>query len=1585
MASQITIDPVQGLVDYVLEIKPYHTKIVEVLVEYVQSEPIDVTIAESFDLCINLGIPDIDTRYSYPIIGVDTITNTFTVSGDKRLALHIGQVMEVFSSSLNNNRYTITSLVYDGTNTKVGVQTNIPSTVIDGVIVYRIIEYCPDSNLYGEFLAPENIEESCSIGFGQVFDSISSAYNITSFNTTTNQIIVAGNLSSTFAMDIQFHLEYVTDAAPQILVDAVYTVDTVTVDNSDPLNPITTITTLQSIPTLDFGSPLMTPSVTAQSIYPLDTQYTITATNDGGVNIFSISGDLTSIFTAGSLIDVSGSDGNDGIYYVLRSDYTGGDTKISVAQHIAFPSATRQGRLKFKTVGFDEVIQCTNAPEARIDIRFDERLEFTNTQIDLRDDIIAYNFENTDNTPFGGLPYGTIIDSSAPTITSQTTAPLPTGSPAVIPLFSLWYDVYDDATNKDVKVPSGLKQWNGLRWVSISTANWFDSTNDKLYQRRFAYVGGSPSIIDTGWLEVTTIGGFDNFNIAGVGNIQPIAIQNYTVADIGGGVPQTSYTLATAVAGADPELFSVTVNGLPAAFTLTSSTTFTLEFLEGSPAVDIQNIVNPGDWVIATVKDRNGTQSNVLIAGFANEPHAVFHGGTYGGGSPLANIVTSSVSPDKFEIYGGNFAYHFFGNTKFEGYNDIESLGQWQATSYTVTAVSSGGSPVSNTMSIVGDKTTYFTTGLSFYVNNTLTNKGWFTIKSSSFDGTNTIIVVNETVTTGIFTNDHYGVGSPATIDSQTTINQNYSRDLGVIQGALFDASTQKTIVIPRTTGNVNVTGITYKWIGPVHIDIDFIPSDLMASTIPDVLGVSNQIISSANYLNIVAVDTTLDTFTVIGNQTTLFPDDSEFTIQDSGTDGSPLVTNDGAWSVDRSFYNGAGYEDIIAIDISGSPGGDTFTIVGNYADKFVPGFPFTVYGYRTQILDLSANNLWVYGDNRWGQLGTGEVGWDKSKSSPVQTITGGNWKYVSAGHFNTSSAIKSDGSLWLWGINYDGQLGDNSIIHKSSPIQTVAGGTDWAQVSMGGDHTAAIKTNGELWLWGTGSLGQLGDGTFIAKSSPVQTVAGGTDWLQVACGVTHTAAIKTDGTLWTWGVNNVGQLADNTTVNKNSPVQTVSGGTDWKQVSCGDSSIAAIKTDGTLWTWGWDKYGQLGTNLPDVDKSSPVQTISGGNDWKQVSHGVYHVVAIKTDSTLWGWGKDDYGQLGDESIVNKSSPVQTVSGGNDWAQADGGQRHTAAIKTDGTLWGCGYDGYGQLGADINWTVRIAVSSPIQIVAGGNDWTQVSCGYQHTLAIEMPYISVESSGNYTVLTPGAILSGNNTIIPVTTDLTNDTSDGVTLAFGGTDETLIYVVGDVVTNQQPYGRIVDLQGATSGQLSGQITDNLEFGWTVEDWFQYTILSADLVENTITVAGDARADLQIGQDFEILGAFDTTGSPPGGSPSGVTNNGLYKVRIDEDYRSFGSPIMSRTEVEYDGSTSTTITVYPELSTLVQPFGFIEPNNDAQAIITFTDQIGVVYTELVDATVIQTGGSIMDSWDYPFWDVGSFDETLGTVIHLYSNTFE
>ena len=300
---------------------------------------------------------------------------------------------------------------------------------------------------------------------------------------------------------------------------------------------------------------------------------------------------------------------------------------------------------------------------------------------------------------------------------------------------------------------------------------------------------------------------------------------------------------------------------------------------------------------------------------------------------------------------------------------------------------------------------------------------------------------------------------------------------------------------------------------------------------------------------------------------------------------------------------------------------------------------------------------LWVCGNNNYGQLGLGNT---TLRSSPVQVGTLTNWKQVSAGASGVISAIKTDGTLWLWGYNQYGQLGLGDITYRSSPVQlgTLA---NWKQVSAGPAYSstvAAIKTDGTLWMWGSNSSGQLGLGDFNDRSSPVQ-VGSLTGWKQVNVGNSFIAAIKTNGTLWTWGSNTEGQLGLGNDVGTSSPVQ-IGTLTNWKQLTTGARHVAAIKNNGTLWTWGRGYEGQLGNGIPFLNSSSPIQ-IGSLTNWKLTGCGGYYTLAVKTDGTLWGWGENINGYLGLGATTDRSSPVQVGSLTN-WKQVSGGQDHSVGV-----------------------------------------------------------------------------------------------------------------------------------------------------------------------------------------------------------------------------------------------------------------------------------------------------------------------------------
>jgi len=358
---------------------------------------------------------------------------------------------------------------------------------------------------------------------------------------------------------------------------------------------------------------------------------------------------------------------------------------------------------------------------------------------------------------------------------------------------------------------------------------------------------------------------------------------------------------------------------------------------------------------------------------------------------------------------------------------------------------------------------------------------------------------------------------------------------------------------------------------------------------------------------------------------------------------------------------------------------------------------------------EQSKNVIWAWGFNTYGRLGDDTL---TSRLSPV-TIVGGftDWHQVSGGNLH-SLAVRQNGTAWAWGRNAQGQLGDDTIVSKRSPVSVVGGFTDWCQVSAGSQHSLAVRQNGTAWSWGCNVQGQLGDDTITSRRSPVSVVGGFTNWCQVSGGGAHSAAVRQNGEAWTWGCNNFGQLGDDSIVSKSSPVSVVGGFTDWCQISGGDFHSLAVRQNGTAWAWGSNSSGGLGDDSV-TNKSSPVSVVGGFTDWCQVSVGNRNSLAVRQNGTAWAWGCNSFGQLGDDSIVSKSSPVSVVGGFTDWCQVSAGSQHSLAVRQNGTAWAWGLNTYGRLGDDTLTSRR----SPVSVVGGFTEWCQVSAGDRHSLGL----------------------------------------------------------------------------------------------------------------------------------------------------------------------------------------------------------------------------------------------------------------------------
>ncbi len=300
--------------------------------------------------------------------------------------------------------------------------------------------------------------------------------------------------------------------------------------------------------------------------------------------------------------------------------------------------------------------------------------------------------------------------------------------------------------------------------------------------------------------------------------------------------------------------------------------------------------------------------------------------------------------------------------------------------------------------------------------------------------------------------------------------------------------------------------------------------------------------------------------------------------------------------------------------------------------------------------------------------------------------------------------------NAWAWGRNTLGQLGDNTIVDKLSPVSVVGGFTDWVHISTC-RTTLGIRANGTMWGWG---VNPVGDNTTSSRRSPVLVSGGFTDWATATAGNYNSGAIRANGRLYMWGSSLWGRNADGIGTNESriTPNEILGGFTDWVDLHLMGSSSIALRKNGTVWGWGRNAAGNIGDGT-NTSRLSPVSTVGGFTDWIFVGGASETAFAIRANGVLYAWGDGGNGILGDGTTVGKNSPVSVLGGFTDWVFATGGAYHAVGLRANGTAWSWGLNRAGSNGDGTS----TGKSSPVSVVGGFTDWVSLGCAYNSTVGL----------------------------------------------------------------------------------------------------------------------------------------------------------------------------------------------------------------------------------------------------------------------------
>jgi alpha-tubulin suppressor-like RCC1 family protein len=418
-------------------------------------------------------------------------------------------------------------------------------------------------------------------------------------------------------------------------------------------------------------------------------------------------------------------------------------------------------------------------------------------------------------------------------------------------------------------------------------------------------------------------------------------------------------------------------------------------------------------------------------------------------------------------------------------------------------------------------------------------------------------------------------------------------------------------------------------------------------------------------------------------------------------------------------------------------------TIVNKCTPVLIGGSTKTfcdVKGSNSAALALDNNgSVWAWGISAFGEFGQGVV----FPYTPT-SIKGSSKTFCEIATENLFTlAITSGGRIWSWGSNTSGQLGNNTTTMVRTPVSVAGAVKTFSRITAGSDHSYAIDKSGRIWSWGLNNFGQLGTNSVTSTNTPQSILGAVKTFCKIAAGANHSLGIDKNGRAWSWGLNTNGQLGLNALTSRRTPASVLGAVKTFCEISGGSLHSLAIDKNGRVWSWGQNNTGQLGDNTINT-RTTPVSLLGGVKTFCRVTAGSQFSGGLDKNGRAWFWGLNGSGQLGDNSITSRRTPVSVAGAAKTFCQISAGESHVAAIDKNGRVWTWGLNSSGQLG-DNSYTSQ---RTPISVLGTAKTFCKVGGGSGHTVAIDKDglvwawgsYYTGQLGNNFNTQTPILILN-----------------------------------------------------------------------------------------------------------------------------------------------------------------------------------------------------------------------------------------------------